>query len=329
MTDLSIIIVCYKGWERLNKCLDAIDLFSRANLKTEVIVVDNNSGGEKLSDTEARFPKFIFIRNEINGGFGNGCNMGSKIATGEFILFLNPDTVASESAIGKLLDAAKKYPEYGIVSCRQVTEKGKESNAVGQFPSLINLTGFMRAIFGKRFPASGHYKPDTEHPVPCIDFPDWVSGSVILIRNETFKILGGFDEDFWMYFEDVDLCKRVRNINEEIAFCNDVTIEHNHGGSSRINLKTASLTKTEVHISRHVYIAKHKKGIGKFIIQAFLVLNNVISGGILALIGLVMFFIPKVFSRTLIYFRMIIYYAGALFRRSWISPRSVNFNKKR
>jgi Predicted glycosyltransferases len=70
-----------------------------------------------------------------------------------------------------------------------------------------------------------------------------------MIKHETFDKLGGFDEDFWMYSEDVDLCRRIRNAGGEIAFCSNITIEHNHGGSSRVNLKTTSLTKTEVHIS--------------------------------------------------------------------------------
>jgi hypothetical protein len=148
------------------------------------------------------------------------------------------------------------------------------------------------------------------------------------MRYETFKKESGFDEDFWMYFEDVDLCRRIRNTDCKIAFCRNITIEHNHGGSSRINLNTISLTKTEVHISRHLYISKHKKGFEKILIQSFLVLNNILSGGAMAIIGLLLFFIPKVFSRTLIFYRLTSYYLGSLFRLSWISPRSVNFQKK-
>jgi hypothetical protein len=75
-------------------------------------------------------------------------------------------------------------------------------------------------------------------------------------------------------------------------------------------------------------MSKHKAGFEKFLIQSFLVLNNIISGGLMALVGLILFFIPKVFSRTLIYFRLIKYYSGSLLRLSWISPRSVNFQKK-
>ena len=321
MTDLSIIIVCYKGWVRLSQCLDALDSFSGNSFKSEVIVVDNKSDDVTILKIEEKFPKFRFIFNYVNGGFANGCNLGAKNAVGEFVLFLNPDTVAAEAEVEKLLNVARQNPEFGIVSCRQINEKGKESIASGTFPSLFNLTGFQRAIFRPRGPHTAYRTPD-------ISYPDWVSGSVILMRYETFKKESGFDEDFWMYFEDVDLCRRSRNTGCEIAFCRNITIEHNHGGSSRINLNTTSLTKTEVHISRHLYISKHKKGFEKFLIQTFLVLNNIISGGVMAIIGLLLFFIPKVFSRTLIFYRLTSYYLGSLLRLSWISPRSVNFQKK-
>jgi GT2 family glycosyltransferase len=321
MTDLSIIIVCYKGWVRLSQCLDALDSFSGNSFKSEVIVVDNKSDDVTILKIEEKFPKFRFIFNYVNGGFANGCNLGAKNAVGEFVLFLNPDTVAAEAEVEKLLNVARQNPEFGIVSCRQINEKGKESIASGTFPSLFNLTGFQRAIFRPRGPHTAYRTPD-------ISYPDWVSGSVILMRYETFKKESGFDEDFWMYFEDVDLCRRSRNTGCEIAFCRNITIEHNHGGSSRINLNTTSLTKTEVHVSRHLYISKHKKGFEKFLIQTFLVLNNIISGGVMAIIGLLLFFIPKVFSRTLIFYRLTSYYLGSLLRLSWISPRSVNFQKK-
>lgn len=320
MADLSIIIVSYKGWERLTKCLEALNSFTGKNFSSEVIVVDNKSGDETIYKIEEQFSKFRFIHNEINGGFANGCNLGGKNARGEFLLFLNPDTVASESEVEKLLKTAKQNPAFSILSCRQVNENGRESIASGPFPQFFNLTGFQRAIFGNLKSEVGSQKSE-------VSFPDWISGSVVLIRKELFQKIRGFDEDFWMYFEDVDLCRRVRNIPGEIAFCRNITIEHNHGGSSRINLKTASLTKTEVHISRHIYISKHKTGLDKVLIQTFLIINNLISGGLVALLGLLFFFVPKVFARTLIYFRLISYYTGSVFRRSWISPRSVNFHK--
>jgi GT2 family glycosyltransferase len=320
MTDLSIIIVCHKGWPRLYKCLEALNSFTGATFSIEVIVVDNKSEDEEILKIEKQFPKFRFIYNKINGGFANGSNLGARHASGDFILFLNPDTVAAESEIEKLLNTAKQNREFTLVSCKQLSEKGKESIAYGPFPDLFNLTGFQRAIFKS-------LRPQTKNPVPDISFPDWISGSVVLIRQDTFNKLNGFDEDYWLYFEDVDLCKRIRDSSGKTAFCNFVTIEHNHGGSSRINSKTTNLTKTEVYISRHVYISKNKRGIEKLLIQTFLVINNLISGSLMALLGVVFFFIPKVYSRTLIYCNLINYYSASLFRLSWISPRSVNFRK--
>jgi len=320
MTDLSIIIVCYRGWERLIKCLESLNSFTGTSFTCEVIIIDNNSGDARIHEIEKQFSKFRFIYNTINGGFANGCNLGSRNAEGEFLLFLNPDTVANESEIEKFIYTAKQNPAYTILSCRQVNEQGKESIATGSFPEFFNLTGIQRAIFRKRKSEVGSRESE-------VVFPDWVSGSVVLIRKEIFNKVGGFDENFWMYFEDVDLCKRVRDNNGVIAFCRNISIEHNHGGSSRINVHTASLTKTEVHISRHLYISKHKSGFNRLLIQFFLVINNLISSGIIAISGLVFFFIPKLFARTIIFFRLVGYYAGSLARGSWISQRSVNFRK--
>lgn len=342
MTDLSIIIVCYKGWTRLTRCLDALESFSGKRFSYEVIVVDNKSEDDTIYEIEKKFPRFNFVFNTVNGGFANGCNLGGKNASGEYLLFLNPDTVAAEDELEKLLITARENPSFTILSCRQVNEKGKEGIVSGEFPRLNNLTGLGRTIFrrrksedrsqqptpGLRLPEEDQgYKPDAARRSPDITFPDWISGSVVMMRKDIFNGLNGFDEDFWMYYEDVDLCKRTRNKGGEAAVCRNIVIEHNHGGSSRINMKTTSITKTEVHISRHLYISKHKSGIEKTLIQVFLVINNIISGSIMAIPGLALFFIPKMFVRTLIFLRLISYYTGSLCRASWISPRSVNFIK--
>jgi len=320
MTDLSIIVVSYKGWKRLSKCLEELNLYTGHKFTTEVIVVDNHSDDVTLNIIMERFPGFKFILNSSNGGYANGCNLGAQNASGDFLLFLNPDTVASESEIEKLFVKAKQNPDYTILSCRQVNEKGKESIASGSFPQFTNLTGFQRAVFKQS--KSGTVIDETE-----VIFPDWVSGSVVLMKRDYFQKIKGFDEDYWMYFEDVDLCKRVRDKGCNVAFCRDITIEHNHGGSSRISMNTTSLTKTEVLISQHVYINKHKSGIERALIQTFLIINNIVFLGCLGLLGLLFFFVPKVFVRTLIFVRLITYYAGSILRLSWLSPRSVNFHK--
>ena len=323
--DLSIIVVSYKGWGRLTKCLQSLHSFIGNKFNHEVIVVDNNSGEKTLFDIEKRFSDFRFIHNKVNGGYANGNNLGAENAKGEFLLILNPDTVANETEIEKLLMAARSHPEYFVLSCRQVTENGKVSNATGQFPEFWNLTGFQRSIFNL---IKGQKENINDLRNEEVAFPDWVSGAVVMIRSETYQKLNGFYEGFWMYYEDVDLCRRVKNSGGRVVFCKNVTIEHNHGGSSRINLKTTSITKSEVQISKHLYISRNMKGLEKVLIQIFLVLNNLISGAIMAIIGLLFFFIPNIFIRTLIYIRLISYYLGSIFRRTWISPRAVSHSQK-
>lgn len=303
--DLSVIIVCYKGWDRLSKCLESLNAFVNGNFSMEVIVVDNNSGDGIINEFENRFRRFRFLRNNINGGYAYGCNKGAAKAIGDFLLILNPDTVVRETEIKKLLANAKSHPEYYILSCRQVNEKGKESRAAGKFPAL-SLSNLLIREQDKG-----------------ISFPDWVSGSLMLIGREIFNRLNGFDESFWMYYEDVDICKRARMAGGEIACYNDIVIEHNHGGSSRINLKTTSITKCEVQVSRHHYIHKYFWGLKRFLFQLIVITDNLLTGIIAGVIGLLFFFVPKIFIRFIILLRLIKYYWGSLLRRSWVSTRSV------
>jgi GT2 family glycosyltransferase len=322
--DLSIIIVNYRGWQHLRKCLDSLVAFSGALLQYEVIIVDNNSSDGIIDEFKSDYSDFLFIINKVNGGFANGCNLGCSYAKGDFLLFLNPDTVITELAVEQLLKRAKENPGNFISSCRQVNQNGKENKAFGLFPGFGTLTGFERAIsrgLNKKMITEKTTEKDNSIA------PDWVSGSIMLINSEIFLKLGRFDEDFWMYFEDTDLCRRARNMQGEIKYYTDITIQHNHGGSSRINLITTSLTKTEVLISNHVYVSKHIKGISRALMQLYLVLINLVGGIFIAIIGLLFFAFPKLFQRAHIYGRLIWYYTVALKRRSWISPRSVNFNR--
>jgi len=306
--DLSVIIVCYRGWKRLTRCLEALDSYSGKKFTMEVIMVDNNSGDDNYGRIEARFNRFHFMRNKINGGYSNGCNTGAAIARGEFILILNPDTIAYEAEVEKLLNAARSNPSYYILSCRQIRENGKESKATGLFPGHFRINNSIK---------------ETESVI----FPDWVSGSVMMIRREIYEKLNGFDEDFWMYSEDVDLCRRARNMGGEIAFYRDITVEHNHGGSTRIDLKTISIAKCEVQISRHVYIHKHMKGFSKLLLHLLIMTDNFIIGITTGLAGLIFFFIPKLKVRLLLFSELVTYYSGVFMKRSWLSPRSVNVRK--
>jgi len=305
--DLSVIIVCFKGYERLDRCLRSLDSFSQRDLDMEVILVNNNPGDKEFENVAKAYPGFRIVHNTVNGGYSNGCNLGCSMAAGDYFLVLNPDTVASGEAIRSLLDAARSNPSFHLLSCRQVNENGKESRAYGKFP-------WERSFSGKSDHAG-------------ILYPDWVSGSVMMMNRDIFKKLGGFDEDFWMYYEDVDLCRRIRNSGGEIAFYQNITVEHNHGASSRTDARTAAISKCEVQISRHLHIQKHTKGLRRVAIHSAVVADNLVTGLISGAAGLVLFFIPRLFVRFLLLLRLASYYYGSLTKRTWLSTRSVNFRK--
>ncbi|HSO77715.1 MAG TPA: glycosyltransferase family 2 protein [Bacteroidales bacterium] len=326
MTDISVIIVSYKGAERLAACLGSLVLPPEGRMTREVIIADNCSEDEGIDLLEKKYTQFRFLHNSVNGGFANGCNLGASHASGEFLLFLNPDTVMVPGAMESMVFEARRHPGFTICSCRQVKQNGSESVAWGAFPGFWNITGLQRSL-GRLL--RGQEKVNGDRANPEIWFPDWVSGSVILIRRKDFVAAGGFDNDYWMYYEDVDLCKRISIKGGKVAFFRSITIEHNHGGSSRINIRTASKTKCEVMISRHIYISKHKRGIEKAVTQIFMVLNNVVTGLIPAVAGVIFPFIPKVGLRAAVYLKLVRYYFNASFKATWVSPNSVNYIRQK
>jgi GT2 family glycosyltransferase len=322
--DLSIIIVNYRSWTSLRECLDSLKIPGDLHFSQEVVVVDNNSGDGILDRFERMYPDFSFIHNSVNGGFAYGCNTGAKNASGEYYLFLNPDTVSNSESIGKLLEEARQCKGLALISCRQFNSSGRESRAYGMFPGPMTLCGTGRALY-RIINREKHDMLFREES--GVIHPPWVSGSVMMMSKETFTITGGFDEDYWMYYEDTDICKRIRDAGGDIGYYTDFGIIHNHGGASRINIKTTALTKTEVIISRHVYVSKHFKGFTRFLLQNFLVLNNIITGLTTAVTGVIIFFRPKMFLSVMKFGRLTGYYLGVAINGKWISPRSVNFDK--
>ncbi len=244
--DISIVIVNYKSWKHLKNCLDALTHFKQKKFTFEVVVIDNNSNDGKLKEFSEKYTQFRFIENSGNNGFANGCNLGAINSAGKNMLFLNPDTIANEDAIDKMSTCLSNNENYGIVSCNQLNNNGSFEDVDRIFPGPFTLFGITRAIY--RLLAK-ETKQDEENI-----FPDWVSGSVVCISRKWFQKINGWNEDYWMYFEDVDLCKKVRDANGEVVLLKNVNIIHNHGGASRININTSKITKSEVLISKHVYI---------------------------------------------------------------------------
>ncbi|MCK9414263.1 MAG: glycosyltransferase family 2 protein [Prolixibacteraceae bacterium] len=321
LKDLSIIIVNYKGGDKLTRCLESIRLIEGNRFSFEVVIVDNQSNDGGIEENRRMFPEFTFISNSGNNGFANGCNVGASISQGHSLLFLNPDTTVSEDALFDMLEEVQVRPQYSIVSCGQVKEDGSKDRPYGKFLTPATLTGWLRSIRSVFYGSIEDSIVQTRHYV----YPDWVSGSALMIKRDGFFQLGRWDEDFWMYFEDVDLCRRAINSGGEIVKLKTAEIGHLHGGSSRLNLEVTALTKTEVHISRHLYISKHEKEGKAFYMHMILILNSLILGAIPAILGTFLFFIKPLQVCMRIYLRLVEYYFNVAFSGKWLSARSVNY----
>ena len=319
--DVSIIIVNYKSWKHLKNCLDALTLFKQEKFSFEVVIVDNKSNDGKLEAFSKKYAQFSFIENSGNNGFANGCNTGAMNSNGSHLLFLNPDTLATENAVEEMLQCLKENSNYGIVSCNQLNNNGSFENFDRIFPNTFTLFGLSRAIYRM-------FRNKTKEEDNII-FPNWVSGSVVFMSRVWFQKVKGWNEDYWMYYEDVDISKKVRNLGGDVALLKNVNIIHNHGGASRINIKTASITKTEVVISKHVYLSTHFKGFKKFVLLSMVILNTSFSKTLLAIIGILFFFIPKLKLNIYLFAEMFSYYHQSLRKGSWLSSRSMNLPFKK
>jgi len=323
MTDVSIIIVNYKSWPVLTECLTSLKNISLRNYVFEVIVVDNNSQDGYFSQFTQTFPEFNFILNSGNYGFSQACNLGASKAQGTYFLFLNPDTIMSQTTLETLLDCAHKHSDYKLISCQKVNEKGAYEKIDKPLPSLMTLFGLLRAV--KR--NSMTTNPNQILIKNNVAFPAWLSGSLILMSQAWFEKIGGWNEDYWMYYEDVDLSIRTTQMNGKIVLINDVEIIHNHGGSTRTSQKIKALSKTEVIISRHVYVHNNFKGMKRILAQLILIISIIVSKTSSLFLSIFMCFIPKLRVNIYIFKNLVNYYLNALKNKTWLSQRSTNFRK--
>lgn len=322
--DISIIIVNYRGWKALDECLESIDTIISKTFSFEVIIVDNFSNDGQFSVFKQKYSKFTFIQNSGNNGFSNGCNFGAGIATGNHFLFLNPDTKLTLEALETLLQTAVSYPEIGILSCLQINENNVFYKQNNLFPALGRFFGITRSLFRKLNKAKLERRFNNTND---LFYPDWVTGAVIFISRNWFNKIKGWNEDYWLYFEDVDLCKKIADSGALVAVTRKATIFHQHGGASRLNVKTKALTKTEVIISKHVYISNQFSIGTQIYLHSVLILGVFSEKIILSLLSLFLFFIPKLKVNRLMLKKLFLYYFNAIQKQTWISPRAMNYLK--
>ncbi len=316
---ISVIIVNYRSWEKLAACLKSLECVDESIITLDIIVVDNCSNDGRLETFTTDFPKVRFILNSGNHGFAHGNNTGAKAGSGKYFLFINPDTIIQPGSIELMLSTIEDYSANSILSTLQITPRGTRERVERFFPQWLLLTGLGKSLYRLINRRRLRRKFSREKPVV---FPDWVSGSVIFMRREAYLNLKGWDERYWMYSEDMDICKRATESGGKIVLLQNARIFHNHGGSSRINTGTSALTKSEVYISGHVYMSIHMQGLQRSAMQVFLVGRALLKNTILALLSCLVFPNRRAKVQRLLLINLIRYYTNALLVKSWISPRS-------
>ena len=317
---LSIIVVNYHSWDKLRNCLDSLTPEHQPAINLDIIVVDNDPDDPRMEDFSDDYPNVRFIKNTGNHGFAHGCNSGALLATGSVYLFLNPDTIVPDGVLEKMLASFMSMRDDAVLSTGKKTTTGKFERIQRFFPKLGMQSGLGKALHrlvNKRALAEAFAKDKD------IVYPDWVSGSVVMIGQDTFKKIHGWDTRFWMYSEDADLCQRVRLAGGLIALNQHIDIIHDHGGSSRINHAVSAMTKSEVKMSHHVFISKHFSGLRRVFMHTELVIIDTLSTSIYALLSLLLFTSSKLKTKRLLWLNLMKYYLHSIRTRQWLSPRSI------
>lgn len=315
---LSIIIVNYKAWHHIRAALEVLS--NGFPDDWEVIIVDNETNDAELAIHQERFPWVTMIGNPQNSGFGMGCNIGVERAIGEHLLFMNPDVIATVDEIRALMSEKSRHPEVGIITPRQVGTHGKPQKVFDEFPGFLNQSKLLKSLMRLLIPWR---QPNPRGRHDALVYCDWITGSFLLIDSADLNRIGGWSQDYWMYVEDADLCKRAQDAGLRVAFTPDVQVIHEHGGSSRINVDVKTMTKLEVIISKHVYVQNHFSGIRRFATHLFIALLR-LPGLMLASVlnVLTLSRIANLKIRWRMLGGLLRYYLGVLRSGNWLSERA-------
>ncbi|GAA3626838.1 glycosyltransferase family 2 protein [Flavivirga jejuensis] len=244
---LSIVILNYNVRYFLELCLKSVQA-AISDIDAEIIVVDNNSEDGSCNMVKELFPDINLIENEVNLGFSIGNNIGVSQAEGEYVCILNPDTVVAEDTFSKLLKFSEDKEKLGIVGCKLI-------NGAGSFlPESKRNVPYVEAAFKKMFGNSKDYYANhlEENEVGKVDV---LVGAFMFLKRDIYKAIGGFDEDYFMYGEDIDLSYRVFKAGYNNYY---------YGASSVIHFKGESTLKDKYYARRfygamQIFYKKHFK----------------------------------------------------------------------
>ncbi|HXH61671.1 MAG TPA: glycosyltransferase family 2 protein [Fimbriimonadaceae bacterium] len=252
--DLSITICSWNTVDDLRACLASLRA-AKDEANFEVVVVDNDSEDGSADMVAAEFPEFVLIRQEVNLGFTGGHNLAIKERKGRDVALLNSDTVVHPGAISAVSQFMRENPKVGVVGVKLLNPDGSLQMSCRRFPNPL-AAAFRNTWLGRLFPNNRftreYLMADFEHDKPRE--VDWVSGAAMFIRGELIDEIGLLDDDFFMYCEDVDFCRRAWDAGWKVMYLPSAVITHAIGRSSD---KAPNRMIARFHLSMLRYYRKH------------------------------------------------------------------------
>lgn len=264
--DLSIAVISYNTRDLLLACLQSVQ--DRAtDVNYEVIVVDNASRDGSVEAVRAGFPHVTVLANTENKGFSKACNQAAAVSSGRFLLLLNSDTVMQRHTLRTMVTCLEQHLDIGAVTCLQRDEQGRVLQSCFPFPSIRDhvrysesLPTVVRRLVGTMSPMDFTQSQDV----------DWANGACLMVRKSLYDRLDGLDERFFMYFEDVDLCRRVQQLGYRVRHVAESEVVHLLGRSSCTNRN--GLNK-QWELSRIHYVEKHFAQPRRFLMKSWIALG--------------------------------------------------------
>ncbi len=276
---VAVVIVSHESREVLPAALASLS--AHAGLPYEVAVVDNASADRTLDTVRAAFPAATVVANAENAGFARACNQGLRCTTAPLVLFLNPDAELTEGALPALVARLEATP--GAAAAGPLTRNPDGTVQVSTGPDLGILSEWrqrrlVRGVAARRPAALAEAEAlhARERDV------DWVSGACLLARRQDLLAVGGFDERFFLYEEDADLCRRLRSRGRRVLFTPAATVRHRLGASMA---RRSALARLEYHRSHLLYYRLHNDPASQALLRLLLAARGALSWSAGALRG--------------------------------------------
>jgi N-acetylglucosaminyl-diphospho-decaprenol L-rhamnosyltransferase len=266
--DLSLVVVHYETPQLLRRLLDSL-LRSPPAKSFEILIIDNGDSNS-LAEPIPENAGVTLLTMGKNVGFAKAANEGMRKAKGSYLLVSNADVEFPAKSIDSMVGALEALPRAGALGVRLEQPDGQEEVNGGLFPTILSEYRRRRMILGNKRETPGYDGIDTEAPQQR----DWVTGACMLLRREAVEEVGCFDEHFFLYYEDVDLCTRLRQAGWQVYYLPTVTVIHHRGASCRLKPKHARQAYRE---SQRHFWRKHHGLVGLGLLELALVAKKVNS----------------------------------------------------